>query len=106
MTKVYAPNKQYTGLSASVMFVNGVGETDEPHLLEWFESKGYSVEQPELEPGQATSPNGDVPIEKMTVPQLKDYAAQNKIDLGEASKKEDILKVIQDAQQPQPSSEE
>ncbi|NGP62699.1 hypothetical protein FLT15_31815 [Paenibacillus thiaminolyticus] len=49
MPKVYAPNKQYSGLSAGVMFVNGIGETDNPHLLEWFEDKGYQVELPESE---------------------------------------------------------
>lgn len=45
MAKVKAPNKQYTGLSATVMFVNGVGETDNEQLLQWFESKGYTVER-------------------------------------------------------------
>ena len=43
MSKVYAPNKNYTGISAGVTFVNGVGETDNKHVLEWFKSKGYSV---------------------------------------------------------------
>ena len=28
MAKVYAPLKDYNGISASVEFVNGVGETD------------------------------------------------------------------------------
>jgi hypothetical protein len=45
MAKVIAPNDQYTGLSATVMFVNGVGETDNEHLLQWFEDKGYTVER-------------------------------------------------------------
>lgn len=45
MAKVYAPNKQYTGLSAGVHFVNGIGETDDPHLIEWFKDKGYTVEE-------------------------------------------------------------
>lgn len=45
MAKVIAPNRQYTGLSAGVMFVHGVGETDIEHLLEWFEEKGYTVER-------------------------------------------------------------
>ncbi|WP_157259342.1 hypothetical protein [Paenibacillus sp. GM2] len=49
MAKITAPNTQYNGLSATVMFVNGVGETDDPHLLEWFESRGYTVEQSEPE---------------------------------------------------------
>lgn len=42
--KVFAPNKQYTGTSASVPFCNGVGETDNPRLLNWFQSHGYEVE--------------------------------------------------------------
>ena len=33
MTKVYAPNKSYTGVSAGVTFVNGEGETDNEHVL-------------------------------------------------------------------------
>lgn len=46
--KVYAPNKGYTGVSASVAFCNGVGETDDPHLLEWFRDRGYEVEETAL----------------------------------------------------------
>lgn len=47
--KVYAPNKQYTGTSASVPFCNGVGETTDPRLLQWFKGHGYEVEDlPEL----------------------------------------------------------
>lgn len=42
--KVFAPNKQYTGTSASVPFCNGVGETEDPRLLHWFKSHGYKVE--------------------------------------------------------------
>ena len=42
--KVYAPNKQYTGVSARVSFCSGVGETDDPRLLNWFRSHGYEVE--------------------------------------------------------------
>lgn len=42
--KVIAPNKSYTGVSASVMFANGVGETDNPHLIQWFRDHGYTVE--------------------------------------------------------------
>lgn len=47
--KVIAPNNQYTGTSAGVSFCNGVGETEDPHLLHWFQSHGYEVEKlPEL----------------------------------------------------------
>ena len=43
--KIYAPNKQANGVYASVMFVDGVGETDSPRLIEWFKSHGYTVEK-------------------------------------------------------------
>lgn len=45
--KVYSPNKDYTGVSASVPFCNGAGETDDPYLLDWFRKHGYTVEEPE-----------------------------------------------------------
>jgi len=45
MAKVYAPNKDYNGVSAGVVFVNGVGETSDPYLLNWFKEKGYKVEE-------------------------------------------------------------
>lgn len=32
--KVYSPNKEYTGISATVPFCGGVGETDDPHLID------------------------------------------------------------------------
>lgn len=43
MAKIYSPNKKYTGISASVTFIKGVGETEDKHLIDWFKSKGYSV---------------------------------------------------------------
>lgn len=43
--KVYAPVKNVTGTWASVRFVNGVGETDDPGLLQWFREHGYKVEE-------------------------------------------------------------
>lgn len=44
MAKIKTPNEQYTGLSAGVSFCNGVGETDDPYLIEWFKQHGYTVE--------------------------------------------------------------
>lgn len=46
MAKIYAPNKAYAGVSASVPFVNGVGESANPALLDWFREHGYQVEEP------------------------------------------------------------
>lgn len=67
--KVFAPNKQYTGTSASVPFCNGVGETEDPRLLQWFKSHGYEVEDlPELgdpakDPGEPQQENPEAPGE-------------------------------------------
>ncbi len=44
MAKILCPNREYSGVSASVAFVNGVGYTDVPHLIQWFQSRGYQVE--------------------------------------------------------------
>lgn len=63
--KVFAPNKQYTGTSASVPFCNGVGETEDTRLLQWFKSHGYEVEDlPELgDPGEPKEENPEGPEE-------------------------------------------
>ncbi len=50
MAKIYAKNKSYNGVSASVNFINGVGETDDKYLIEWFKNHGYTVnEEPILD---------------------------------------------------------
>lgn len=43
MAKIYAPNERYAGVTAGVSFSNGVGETEDKWLMQWFESKGYKV---------------------------------------------------------------
>ncbi|WKV08193.1 hypothetical protein Q2T46_11710 [Thermoanaerobacterium sp. CMT5567-10] len=44
MPKIYAPNKEYTGYSAGVFFINGIGYTDNKWLIQWFKEQGYEVE--------------------------------------------------------------
>jgi hypothetical protein len=46
--KIYAPVKDANGVWASVRFVNGVGETDNPSLIKWFETHGYTIEKSEI----------------------------------------------------------
>lgn len=62
--KVYAPNKGYTGVSASVAFCNGIGETDDPRLLDWFRDRGYTVEEPEEPPKEEATPEPEPDPEK------------------------------------------
>ena len=52
-SKVYAPNQNYNGITATVAFKDGVGETDDLHLIGWFKRKGYTVVSPEEEKAEA-----------------------------------------------------
>ncbi|MDY6084632.1 MAG: hypothetical protein SPI25_05220 [Dialister sp.] len=53
MARIIAPNKQYTGISASVPFNRGVGETSSAYLIEWFKKHGYTVEDEPVEETEA-----------------------------------------------------
>lgn len=44
---IYAPNKHANGIYATVRFVEGVGRTDDPKLVQWFRDRGYRVEEEE-----------------------------------------------------------
>lgn len=50
------------------------------------------------EPKQAVDPGKPRELESMTVAELKDYAAKHDIDLGDATKKADIIAAIELAQ--------
>lgn len=65
MAKIYAPNKSYNGNSASVSFANGMAETENPYLVEWFRQHGYTVEEEYKEeiPEEKTS-HEEIPEEK------------------------------------------
>lgn len=74
MAQIIAPNKDYTGESASVTFVKGVGETSDAYLIEWFKEHGYTViddeateVQPEVPPvAPEEAPVTDVEAEEQS----------------------------------------
>lgn len=102
MAKIYAPNKQYVGVSAGISFINGVGECSNPYLLDWFRSKGYEIEEPEDD----KEPENDVPeLGDMTIEELQDYAEEKGIDLGKATSHEGILKKILEVEEPEDDEE-
>lgn len=94
MAKILCPNKQYSGVSASVTFVNGVGETENKNLIAWFKAKGYKVEETDQDPKGSGE---EVNLEEMTAEELKAYAEENGIDIGKATSQEGILKKIEEA---------
>ena len=62
--KVYAPVKDFDGLRNNVRFVKGVGETDNPTVIEWFRTHGYTVEKCENS-YENHSEKCEEPIEKL-----------------------------------------
>jgi hypothetical protein len=93
LAKIYSPNKQFTGVSATVAFANGVGETDEQHLIEWFEEKGYTVESVE---------QNEKPIEKWNKDELVVLATEMGIATDNLNKA-DVLALIQEELAKQPT---
>ena len=61
--KIKSPNKDYTGVSASVPFCNGVGETEDPHLIQWFKEHGYEVEET-LEKASEEAEKAEKPVKE------------------------------------------
>ena len=50
--KIYAPVKDFTGLRNNVRFTNGVGETNDSRVADWFRSHGYKVAIERIEKGE------------------------------------------------------
>ena len=76
MAKIYAPNKNYTGVSASVSFVQGVGETDSDYLLKWFANHGYTVVDEAAEADAAAKAEADAKEKTETEAAAKAEAAK------------------------------
>lgn len=92
MAKIIAPNKQYTGISASVYFCNGIGETTNEDLISWFKEHGYNVIEEDVEKVEKN-------IDNMSVEELVSYAEENNIDIGKATSQSGIIEKIKVAEQ-------
>jgi hypothetical protein len=91
--KVFAPNKQYNGISASVLFTDGVGETEDPYLLEWFEQNGYTVESKD----HAPEPKVDElkTLKDISATELRDLAREKGIKGYSNMTRNQLLKVLE-----------
>lgn len=92
MTAVRTPVAGFSGVVVGVVFTDGAGATEDPTALAYFARHGYEVGDVEVNPAPEI-PEGD-PTEKWTVAHLVAFAAREEIDLGEATKKADILAAI------------
>lgn len=91
--KIFSPNTDYTGMSASVAFSNGVGETDDEHLINWFKEHNYTVVEQDTEVKTV-----EKTLDQMTVEELIVYAKENGIDIGKATSQSGIIEKIKAAQ--------
>lgn len=100
-------NSAFTGDHMGLTFTHGEAHTDDHFLASRLRSKGYAVTADEGVSGEAVHDSGEVteahvfaaeagknPLEEMTVPLLKEYAAKNDIDLGGARNKPEIISAI------------
>ncbi|WWU65213.1 hypothetical protein QJR26_02210 [Clostridium baratii] len=92
MAKIIAPNKEYTGISASVYFCNGIGETTNKDLINWFKEHGYSVVEEDIE-------KKDKSVDEMSVDELIQYANEHNIDIGKATSQSGIIEKIKLSEQ-------
>lgn len=95
MAKVYAPNKDYNGVTASVPFTNGVGFSSNPYLLDWFKEHGYKVEDGDSETTSETKTD----ISQLSYEELKSLAKDRGIDDYNKMKKAELLDALKDSEQ-------
>jgi hypothetical protein len=95
--KIYAPVKNATGVWCNVHFKNGVGETDNPHLIEWFKKHGYAVDAMDDTPSVVIEPsNNEVDLESMTPIEIREWAKANGFGskIKNIRNKEKLLEII------------
>ena len=100
--KIYAPVKDFNGFRNNVRFVNGVGETNDPSAIKWFETHGYKVpiqEEPVLVVEQTEVEVEEEEIVEMMgyaekTPALEDMNPNELRELAKASGKGHLIKNI------------
>lgn len=74
--------------SPLIRFTDGVAETDNTTIANKLKNLGYKVE------GESSE---EVDLSEMSVKELKAYANDKGIDIGDATKKAEIITMIQNA---------
>lgn len=86
---ITAPNEAYNRKLCGVQFTDGIGQTDDEWAASWFSGReGFTV--------KSDDSGKEKPVDSMTVPELKTYAAENGVDLTGLSTKADILAKIKE----------
>lgn len=90
---IETPVEGFNGIVAGVRFVDGKGSTDDEGAIAYFERQGYKVGGHVEEEIERKYPLGD-PSDKWKKAELLAYAADRKIDIGDAKTVEQIWGAI------------
>ena len=99
--KIYAPVKDFNGFRNNVRFINGVGETNDPSKIKWFETHGYKV--PIQDEASNVEEVTEVVVEEETIEMmgyadkprdLEDMTPNELRELAKASGKGNLIKNI------------
>lgn len=80
---------KFNGYRASVLFVNGVGRTNDTRLIEWFRNHGYTVESDVTV--KAEPVKKPVNLETMTPDELRTLAKERGVFVGNTKDKEKLI---------------
>lgn len=106
--KIYAPVKDFNGLRNNVRFVNGVGETDNQSVIEWFRTHGYqlderveetvilSTSEPDVSKNEEVIDNSNPDFDAMTPNELREWMKANGfgLQIKNIRNKEKLLEII------------
>ena len=101
--KIIAPVRDFNGFRNNVRFVNGVGETDDKWVIDWFIRHGYIVEK-SLEKGEIShekslekcDESNEPDFDSMTPNELREWAVQHGLGnkIRNTRNREKLLEII------------
>lgn len=84
----------FDGYRANLLFVKGVAETDNEHLIEWFKSHGYTVDE-KLNKEKYEELKR---FEKMSVEKIREYLKEHGlgVKMGSLKNKTKLLEMVKE----------
>lgn len=101
--KIYAPNADYTGVTAGVAFVNGEGEVkkDDHQRIAWFRERGFGIGKRSDAEDQMDHTNlkgSAKPLSELTRDELNEVAlGKGVLGASDMKNKDEVIKAIEEA---------